>query len=982
MAPSPEAAAVDVNAMAAPRTDDGNATPRSTDGSSTGAQTAMDADNAVAVGVEAPPTVPVSAPLEIELPKETEEDAGEDTRTRLRDQVQMHVSDTTLNVLPSDHGNVLVPIVGGPLQYLLAGARANVGIKGGRYVFEAKVIEILNPQESRDYGPHTRQRLPVPRQVLKIGLAVEGSSLFIGDDEGSICFDSEGAVTYNKEVIAGFQKFSRDQVIGLLLNLEEGSANCNTVSLFRDGVRVCKPQPLPETLKGKPLFPAFTFRCVTVQVNFGPLHSAQLPFVCRTLQDAAQADVFVAKDPTPKDGKYDVIFPVCLPDEGTFDWLDQFLEKNPEYTELSDRMLLDWAEKSGLPRPRAYPGSNDKPDTHFGIPQIDEESFRRVLTALAPMQNRNMVVMEVKASLMKDERRELLKRFSISKYRKVANILMGEPAKDFKEAVKKRALKEKQRQSDADWKARKLVEKQKRVLERRTKELERERRKHEKQAKKSAAEATKKEQEERKARSGDSEEVQVTNEDKMTVDRENEAEKSALESADEGDDGTEDVKEEEDCPPPEVELTDEETKRWFRKASTSDISPHLLSACFTNFTIPDEKEGFDEIRFGWQTESTSKDHMKRWISERKITTRVESIAPGAWFRDQWSSWQGQLHRWHERQTESKDLSKGSVRAPAESGLANAGRADNNNGDEEKADQDMKDVDAQKTKLGEATDKDGKENLREGSSSVEGEDDGFDIYGVANVNDVDGKGQPLFSRFSFEDWALLSLRFELYLLVHAFRRDINDIERVGIHEDLVPFYYNRYFKKAFSTKCYGADTCEEMLNWVRDTVSINSQTRVLETYVSDDLDNFDLFVKLTEESRRDRQLRLDAGEKLPPLAFARPPPPVAATPALGLASAVGSVGGGQRPYDGHKGYSRSEPYQRTSGKGPQTGKSYGPPVGKGGYGGYVPSAPKGGTGYYSGKSNYPNQSKGGYSSQQGYNQRKPHSGPYGKGSYGR
>ena len=36
----------------------------------------------------------------------------------------------------------------------------------------------------------------------------------------------------------------------------------------------------------------------------------------------------------PEDGKYEVIFPVAVPDEGTFDWLDDFLEKNPKYVEL------------------------------------------------------------------------------------------------------------------------------------------------------------------------------------------------------------------------------------------------------------------------------------------------------------------------------------------------------------------------------------------------------------------------------------------------------------------------------------------------------------------------------------------------------------------------------------------------------------------------------------------------------------------------
>ena len=46
--------------------------------------------------------------------------------------------------------------------------------------------------------------------------------------------------------------------------------------------------------------------------------------------------------------QHEVLFPVGLPDEGMFDWLDMFLAKNPTYTELSDRVILDWAHKSGL----------------------------------------------------------------------------------------------------------------------------------------------------------------------------------------------------------------------------------------------------------------------------------------------------------------------------------------------------------------------------------------------------------------------------------------------------------------------------------------------------------------------------------------------------------------------------------------------------------------------------------------------------------
>eukprot|EP00927_Polykrikos_kofoidii_P065903 TRINITY_DN615_c0_g7_i1.p1 TRINITY_DN615_c0_g7~~TRINITY_DN615_c0_g7_i1.p1 ORF type:complete len:1017 (-),score=207.31 TRINITY_DN615_c0_g7_i1:172-3222(-) len=915
--------------------------------------TPMEVDGATPSDATATPV-----PVETEA-KELEEDAIHDNRPRLSQQVCIHTSDTTLNVMPSVHSNVLLPLTDGPMQFLLAGARANIGIKDGRYLFEARIVEVLNPQESQDYGPHNRQRLPQPKHVLKLGFALAGSSLFLGDDEGSICFDSEGAVTHNKTTMATVQKFTRDQVIGVMLNLEAGSANVNTVSLFRDGVRVSKPQPLPEALRGKPLFPAITFRSVSVQVNFGPTRMAQLPFVCRTLQEAAHSDVVMLQDPKPADGNYEVLFPICLPDEGTFDWLDMFLEKHPDYIELSDRMLLDWAEKSGITRPQINVSSNDKPDMHFGIPQIDEDmSLRRVLTVVAPVQRRNMVVMEVKGNLMKDERHEFLKRFSMSHFRKVAKVLIGEPTRDFKERSNSILLKDKQTRADAEWKVRKSQEREQKLIEQRQKELDRERRRIDRQVEKAAAEAARKEEEERKALAGEKGQGEEQKEDKMNVDKE--SEKKA--ENDDEDDKVEEVKDVEECEPPPVELTEEEKQRWFRKPAISDLTMPVLAAHFTSFTIPRREEGFDDVQFDWQKQAASIEYVKGWIKEKKITTRVEDITPSDWFRGEWSRWQGQLQKWHQKQNEWKDparIAAAAVTAKQEGKEMIV--------DTEKKDEETNDGDSKETNLDAA--KEQAQVKKTDWLAVEEEDD-LDVFGVTDVCNINTAGEPLFSNFAFEDWALLSLRYELHLLVHAFRRDAEDPERSGIYQEHLPFYYNRYFKKAFNTRYYGVDTYTALVDFIRDTVDIDPISLVLESHIDVELDNFDVFLKLTEESRRYRQLRLDAGEKLPPLDFSKPQPPTQA-----VASAGAGVGGNPRPYDQHKGYNRHGT------KGPPTGKGYGPPAGKGGgYGGFGGGAPKGGGGYY-GKA-YPNQGKGGYTPQQAYGQRRPHSGPYGKGTYGK
>merc|ERR1712032_1174165 len=97
-----------------------------------------------------------------------------------------------------------------------------------------------------------------------------------------------------------------------------------------------------------------------------------LPFKCRCLQDAAQADVNISKLGEPENGKYEVLFPVGLPDEGTFAWLEGFMRENQGYTELSGRALVDWGIKSDLWRKGgSYRACNDAPSMDFGIRDLD-----------------------------------------------------------------------------------------------------------------------------------------------------------------------------------------------------------------------------------------------------------------------------------------------------------------------------------------------------------------------------------------------------------------------------------------------------------------------------------------------------------------------------------------------------------------------------------------------------------------------------------
>merc|ERR1719343_756618 len=134
----------------------------------------------------------------------------------------------------------------------------------------------------------------------------------------------------------------------------------------------------------------------------------------------------------------------------------------------------------------------------------------------------------------------------------------------------------------------------------------------------------------------------------------------------------------------------------------------------------------------------------------------------------------------------------------------------------------------------------------------------------------GNGEPLFAKFTSEDWALLSLRFELHLLVHAFRRDLSDPDCTSFVETHLAFYYNKYYKKQLVPKHFACNSFAELVQLVKDTVEISSHNNALVYKQADDTPMSN-FVKLTEDHRRDRQRRLDAGDETAMLKFQRPSP---------------------------------------------------------------------------------------------------------------
>eukprot|EP00933_Yihiella_yeosuensis_P025995 TRINITY_DN2017_c0_g1_i1.p1 TRINITY_DN2017_c0_g1~~TRINITY_DN2017_c0_g1_i1.p1 ORF type:complete len:831 (-),score=286.51 TRINITY_DN2017_c0_g1_i1:267-2759(-) len=762
---------------------------------------------------------------------EKEKNAPADSRAAIKSNVSFtNSADSTLNVVPAMDGKVLMALTEGGMQYMLAGARANVGMKAGRYMFEVKIIEALNPAEA---AQGTVGRIPQPRQLVKLGFSTAKSHLLLGESDDHVFFDSEGFHYEGKTKEKKSQPFTRDQVLAVLLNLDQKSPNANTISLFREGQRISDPIPLPEKLKGKALFPHITFRNVTIQVNTGPTPFKSLPFACRMLQGAAAADV--QESPAPS-SKFEVVLPVCLPDEGTFDWLDSFIEKNPQYVELSGRQIQDWGSRSGLAKPKpgmAY--SNDKPTFAYGLAGMDDMSVQRVQRTISASVPRNYVVMEVASNLVAEERAATLKRFNHPKYKKVALVVMGKPSDEFKQKVQARLLAEKQEKSDMEWRVKKAEKERQKQVKQRQKEILKLQKEAEARRKKMVEDFKKKQEEEaakKKAEAGETKEEKE--EDKMEVDTKKEEEEKPevkeeemkVEEEEEEEEEVDDLGDE----PPKVELTDEEKQVCFRPKSLQggDVAPAVLAKAFADFTLPEKSEGFDEIRFEWADEAGSKEHLRKFVLTNKQTSRIEDLQPSQTFKDKNTAWQKQFSEWQAKQTKFKAT-------PPK-----------------------------------------KEEKKEGEETTD-KPANLDIFTVEDVCDI-GTGEPLFANFGPEDWALLQLRSELHLLQSGFKADVNDPDREHIPEQHLAFYYGRYFQpKQLNPKMFGFDSNSDLLDLIKDTVTLGGEPIVLTSQLAEDVDTADIFVKFTEESRRERKRRVDAGDETARLKFVAPVQPAPAAP---------------------------------------------------------------------------------------------------------
>jgi len=373
-------------------------------------------------------------------------------------------------------------------------------------------------------------------------------------------------------------------------------------------------------------------------------------------------------------------------------------------------------------------------------------------------------------------------------------------------------------------------------------------------------------------------------------------------------------------PEQEPELTEEEKKLWYRKTALPDVTETTLAKSYASFSLPTKEEGFDSISYDWQSEKDCAAFIKSWVLEKKLTQRAEDLTPGAEFKEKWAAWQKTLQEWRRRQSEFKDPSK---RKALQAKKVEAAK---------------KAIEEEKKTLLEAGSEEAAKELEEkavkAAEPKEIDMEELDVMSVEDVMDV-GNGEPLFANFAYEDWTLLSLRYEMHLLLHFFKKDLNDPDRPSFGEKHFGYYYNKYFRKTWNLQVFVVKKLEEVLDLIKDTATLPDGGSLKAEQAEET--SVETFAKLTEDHRRERERRVDAGDETAKLKFNRPAPP-ASKPAEKGGSGKGSYssgkGGGSSYGSSSQGaqkrtYSPAAPQQSYSNKQPRTGYSSGSYGGGGG-----------------------------------------------------
>lgn len=113
--------------------------------------------------------------------------------------------------------------------------------------------------------------------------------------------------------------------------------------------------------------------------------------------------------------------------------------------------------------------------------------------------------------------------------------------------------------------------------------------------------------------------------------------------------------------------------------------------------------------------------------------------------------------------------------------------------------------------------------------------------------------------------LAELRLWFHTVIHAFKDDVEDKERVAFAQNFAAHYYKQYasIHMPFNTQFYGCKNMTEIADLVQDTLKI--ENNLLLSKLDKDT-AFDTFLENTESARQEREDIIGAGDESKRLRF--------------------------------------------------------------------------------------------------------------------
>lgn len=113
--------------------------------------------------------------------------------------------------------------------------------------------------------------------------------------------------------------------------------------------------------------------------------------------------------------------------------------------------------------------------------------------------------------------------------------------------------------------------------------------------------------------------------------------------------------------------------------------------------------------------------------------------------------------------------------------------------------------------------------------------------------------------------MINLRFELHLLLHCFVADVDDPDRTAMFIDHLTHYYKNYNQSELRPAAYNCKDERELIALITDSVLYDAESKMLSEEHGMDTPH-SIFAKLTEEDRRCRLARLEAGDETAKFCF--------------------------------------------------------------------------------------------------------------------